>query len=148
MLYNSLVIASYIEKKCKDNKFYDLNNTKIQKLLYCCYGSVLAIKNKRLCLEYPRAWQYGPVFPKVFKYFKKNKTFNKISPPEFQTDIKSILDMVIEFFGKFNSGQLSDWSHEEGSPWHSVIKLQGKKFGSFIPDEDIKDYFEHYVIEK
>lgn len=149
MEYNSINVASYIYKSCIEKDFKGINNTKIQKLLYCCYGSVLAVNNERLCDEYPRAWNYGPVFPKVYKFISKknieNLGCNEI--PSFPEDLKNILDVTINFFGKFSANQLSEWSHEVGSPWHSVIELQGEKFGAFIPDESIKEYFKHYVIQ-
>lgn len=146
--YDSLDIASYIEKKCKELNYSGLNNTKIQKLLYCCYGATLVIENKRLCKEYPRAWDYGPVFPKVYSYISKNKKLEDIYQISFPDNIKNILDTVIEFFGKFSGGQLSQWSHEEGSPWYNVITLQKQSIGSFIPDNDIKEYFKRYVVIK
>lgn len=146
--YDSLDIASYIKKKCQELNYSGINNTKIQKLLYCCYGATLVIENKRLCKEYPRAWNYGPVFPKVYSYISKNKKLEDISQVSFPDNIKNILDTVIAFFGKFSGGQLSQWSHEEGSPWYNVITLQKQSIGSFIPDEDILEYFKRYVVIK
>lgn len=125
--YDSLEIASYIDKKCREFNYYGINNTKIQKLLYCCYGAVLVVEDKRLCKEYPRAWRYGPVFPRVFSYISKNKKLEDIKQVSFPKEIENILDIVIKFFGKFRGGQLSQWSHEDGSPWYNVIILQQKK---------------------
>lgn len=150
MQFKSIEIAAYIYNRCIDKNFSGINNTKIQKLLYCCYGSVLAANDNRLCDEYPRAWTHGPVFPKVFKFIDKRgiKKLSEIEIPDIPNDIKNIMDIIIDFFGKFSSTQLSDWSHEVGSPWHSVIELQKNKYGAFIPDNSIKEYFEHYVIIK
>ena len=65
--YNSRDIAAYIAQQLVQRGIkYD--NTKIQKLLYCAYGLSLAKNLGRICDEYPRAWNYGPDFPKVFKY--------------------------------------------------------------------------------
>lgn len=146
--YDSLAIASYIEKRCKELNYSGINNTKIQKLLYCCYGAVLVVEDKRLCKEYPRAWDYGPVFPRVYSYISKNKKLEDIPQVSLRDNIKDILDTVIDFFGKFSGGQLSQWSHEEGSPWHNVIILQKQSIGSFIPDNEIKEYFKRYVVVK
>ncbi|PPS23147.1 Panacea domain-containing protein [Brachyspira murdochii] len=150
MQFKSIEIAAYIYNRCINKNFSGINNTKIQKLLYCCYGSVLAANSDRLCDEYPRAWNYGPVFPKVFKFINKKgiENLSEVGIPNIPDDIKNIMDITIDFFGKFSSTQLSNWSHEEGSPWHSVIVLQKNKYGAFIPDDSIKDYFEHYVITK
>lgn len=66
-MFTSLDVAAYIAQEC-DRRGYTYNNTKIQKLLYVAYGVMLAWQNERICDEYPRAWPYGPVFPKVFKF--------------------------------------------------------------------------------
>lgn len=47
---DSREIAALIAKECK-KKGISYNNTKIQKLLYCCYGVMLAWKNARICDE-------------------------------------------------------------------------------------------------
>ena len=67
MEFYSLHVASYIANLCEKNGL-SYNNTKIQKLLYCAYGCILAAYNQRLCDERPRAWKHGPVFPRVFAY--------------------------------------------------------------------------------
>ncbi len=63
--YDSRDVAAYIAQQCR-TKGIEYNNTKIQKLLYCAYGILLAWAGEHICDEYPRAWDYGPVFPKVF----------------------------------------------------------------------------------
>ena len=57
----SLQATAYIVKRC-DEKGIALNVTKLQKLMFCCYGAVLGKFGLRLIDEYPVAWQYGPVF--------------------------------------------------------------------------------------
>ena len=63
---NSLQVVAFIVKFCKANDI-PLNITKLQKLMYCCYGVVLAKTGLRLTDEHPEAWQYGPVFPDALK---------------------------------------------------------------------------------
>ena len=61
-MFDSRDVAAYIAQECKRREI-EYNNTKIQKLLYCSYGVMLAWKDERICVEYPRLWAYGPVFP-------------------------------------------------------------------------------------
>ena len=61
-MFDSRDVAAYIAQECKRREI-EYNNTKIQKLLYCSYGVMLAWKDERICEEYPRLWPYGPVFP-------------------------------------------------------------------------------------
>lgn len=59
---DSREIAALIAKECK-KKGISYNNTKIQKLLYCCYGVMLAWKNARICDEYPPLMAVRPCIP-------------------------------------------------------------------------------------
>jgi uncharacterized phage-associated protein len=137
---NSLAVASHIATVC-DQKGCDWNSTKIQKLLYCCYGCVLAGFNERLCDEYPRAWQYGPVFPKVFNHIKKGKPFPlKSGALDTSEEMKQFLEKVIDVFGRYSAGALTAWSHHPDSPWDIVVNKMDAP-NSFIPDDLICRYF-------
>ena len=151
MKFNSLKVAALIAKTCQDRQLY-YNNTKIQKLLYCCYGCALAELGGRLCDEYPRAWQFGPVFPRVFKYISRGgDILLKHIPGEISGKPAELIERVVEFFGHFTAKSLSKWSHLEGSPWDEVINRlaeePGAGLGNFIPDDLIADYFRKHVIE-
>lgn len=148
---DSLEVASFIARLC-NQKGYRYNNTKIQKLLYCCYGSVLAAYGERLCDEYPRAWQYGPVFPRVFKYIQKKKGKIEDYCLDLNADqsLKSFLSKVIDIFGKYNAVPLSEWTHKKGSPWDQVVNCidgEGEGLGNFIPDGIIEQYFKEHVVK-
>jgi uncharacterized phage-associated protein len=147
MKYSSLRVASQIASVCQENNLF-YNNTKIQKLLYCCYGCSLVILKDRLCDEYPRAWQFGPVFPRVFNYINKKRD---LLSPELALvgapdKVLSLIDVVVKTFGKYTATYLSAWTHQPGSPWHQVIEGMGEGLGSFIPDDIIADYFQKNVV--
>lgn len=145
MKYDSVQVASVIAHLCKDHG-YNYNNTKIQKLLYCCYGCVLAKYNERLCEEYPKAWQYGPVFPRVFKFIHKGKDLLSVEQPEMSNELKVFLDEVVNVFGRYNAVPLSDWTHKKGSPWDIVVNEIDEGLHGIIPDDLIKDYFAKNVL--
>lgn len=148
-LFDSRDVAAYIAQECIKNG-YRYNNTKIQKLLYCAYGAVLAGRNRRLCDEYPRAWQYGPVFPKVFKAVSKGQDlaqYSYVVRDSGLDDIKKLVDTSVRIFGKYNATALSKWSHKTGSPWDTVTSQDGFKWNDFIPDDLISDYFAAHVME-
>lgn len=152
MQYNSLDVAALIARLCQKLHFH-YNNTKIQKLLYCCYGCVLAIYGKRLCDEYPRAWQYGPVFPRVFNYIKKRRGALSQYAPNFEIpeEVKTLLEKVVAVFGKYDAVPLSNWTHKPGSPWDIVVNQidgEGGGLNNFIPDDLIATYFRENVIAK
>ncbi|MBQ9536410.1 MAG: DUF4065 domain-containing protein [Desulfovibrionaceae bacterium] len=135
-------MAAYLAQKCiEQNVVY--NNTKIQKLLYCAYGIYLAKGFWRICDEYPRAWDYGPVFPKVFKYIYSGNEIAHYSNIVMQIEksesqIIKVIDLTIDTFGKYRANQLSAWTHRPGSPWdktvHGDASNEGAGLYGFIPD--------------
>lgn len=147
-MFTSLDVAAYIAQEC-DRHGYTYNNTKIQKLLYVAYGVMLAWQNERICDEYPRAWPYGPVFPKVFKFINQDGDIaarpNVLVGPN-ATNIRYVAQATVERFGMKSAKSLSTWSHATGSPWHRVVVQEDAGWNSFIPDEYIRDYFLQNVI--
>ncbi len=146
-MFDSRDAAAYIAQQCSAAGI-SYNNTKIQKLLYCVYGVLLAWKKKRICDEYPRLWPYGPVFPKVFRYIDSGCDITAFSTnfAELASDEeKQAVRCVLQKFGKFSAVALSDWSHNPVSPW-SRAKNQGAGWNSFLPDEYIADYFKEYIL--
>lgn len=141
---NSLQMESYIIKYCVKNNI-PLNVTKIQKLMYCCYGTVLARFGVRLTDEQPAAWQYGPVFPaalKAIQYlgieaFAKSPTAEAEALPD---SVQHVIADTLNYFGKFLASQLSKWSHAADSPW-SKASCGGLYLYLELSDDDIKHYF-------
>lgn len=156
-MFDSRDVAAYIAQQC-DDRDIGYNNTKIQKLLYCAYGGLLAWKNVRICNEYPRVWQYGPVFPKVFSYIHKGHNIARYSEAvaaaqdENARDVRQIVSSVLSVFGAFSASKLSAWTHRPGSPWDRVVngddETEGAGLYGFIPDEYIKEYFARNVMDE
>lgn len=142
---DDLNIALYMGKLCKD-KGFSVNATKIQKLLYILYGTLLAIDAENFIKEKPQFWPYGPVFPSILKKYKKEDC--KLKEDEITSeDLKDIMKQVVDKFGHCSASSLSNWSHKFGSPWHNM-QLLGKSWGATIPDEMIKGYFNDKIIKK
>ncbi len=51
---NSVYVAAYIAKHAVIKNYY-IDSTKLQKILYACYGTYLAITGKRWCIDQPKA---------------------------------------------------------------------------------------------
>lgn len=122
---------------------YEYNNTKIQKLLYILYGFYWARRNLRLVGEQPKLWPHGPVFPRVFKYIQKNGFYSGDDTIflEIQNADQELFDELIRDFGMFKAGTLSDWSHNEGSPWARTKLDVGDRWNTPINDDYIQTYF-------
>lgn len=149
----SIDIASFIVKYCARSNYF-INLTKLQKLLFCCYGAVLADSDTRICKEHPRAWEHGPVFPKVYKVTSKNRdgfvqmlieypdhTSEQLTPEQI-----GLMKNVIDVFSPYMAGQLVAWTHRPGSPWSKTVEAKG--LHSFMDDKIIKEYFLQHVVDK
>lgn len=142
--YDSVIAARYL-LAVAFSKGKILNVTKVQKLLYIAYGYFLAKKRRVLLDEKPRAWPYGPVFPKT----REEVDYENVIPldsDEFQDikqdeAIKHFFDYLIDEYAKYTASQLSDWSHSEGSPWDRTTRQTNFKWNRAIPDEYISAYF-------
>lgn len=148
-LYKSTDVAMYLVSLANERRL-TMNMTKVQKLLYIAYGVFLRVYNERLLNEHPQAWPYGPVFPTTRNKLLK-KDLNSISTENLTGDeskkliqdnrLNNVLNFVFVNFGTWNAGQLSEWSHTDGSPWERTSKTNGFKWGDVIPDTLIYEYF-------
>lgn len=154
-LYRSTDVAMYLVAKAGEKKVA-VNITKVQKLLYLLYGTFLCIYGERLLDEHPQAWPYGPVFPTTrTRLLKGFENFTEITiediPEEKRKELISdhklnrVLDSVLSNFGSWNAGQLTEWSHSDGSPWDKAQKSIGFRWGDVISDQSIYDYFKTII---
>lgn len=148
-IYTSTDVAMYLVALA-NNKRITINITKVQKLLYITYGTFLRVYKKRLINEHPQAWPYGPVFPttrnKLLKQDLTSISKESISEEEQKkmdndNELNNVFEFVFENFGTWNAGQLSEWSHTNGSPWENISKKERFRWGDIIPDNLIYDYF-------
>ncbi len=122
-----------------------LNITKVQKLLFIAYGYCLAKHNRVILDERPKAWPYGPVFPKTRNKvdFSKVPTLDDIEFSEISQDdiVKEVFNMAIDKYSEYSASKLTSWSHMPGGPWDMTTKSEGFDWNNPIPDEYIKEYF-------
>jgi uncharacterized phage-associated protein len=149
--YKSTVVAKYIISQAIEKKIV-LNMTKLQKLLYAAYGVYLAVKNSKLVNEQPKAWPYGPVFPTTRKKLLSMDfndyditSDNECSEILHDEEVTSLIRLVLRDFGKLNAAQLTQWSHQSGSPWEKTCLHPDFKWNAPIPDEYIAEYFSSII---
>lgn len=146
---DSLQVLAYIIRRCEEMNIF-INITKLQKLMYCCYGTILGKFGSRLIDEHPAAWQYGPVFPEALRaiQFFQIEGFRDRPTPQadgLPTAVRLVIDETLANFGKFSAKQLSAWTHIKGSPWHKASN-GGLSVYHTLSDEDIKGYFKANVL--
>ena len=148
--YSSVDVAFLIAAMANEQKYY-INLTKIQKLLYIVYGAYLRLHGERIVDEHPQAWPYGPVFPNTRKVLLKVEDLSTITIEDVDENVrndetlKSIITFVFDEFAKYTAGELTEWSHAEGSPWDKTTKRKGFEWGDCISDYDILDYFKQII---
>lgn len=131
-MLSSIDFAKLVLSEAKA-KSKDLNLTQLQKITYICDGVLLARFDLNLIDENCRAWDYGPVYPKIYKWYSKKKSggidlslsrsaesFIKGNP-----DVKEVVDAVLDKFGGMSARTLSSWSHQKGSPWDIARNTTG-----------------------
>lgn len=152
-MYNSTSIAFYLTARTNEEGYFT-NMTKVQKLLYIVYGIYLVATGKRLTDEHPQAWPYGPVFPETRRVLL-DQEFRKIKLGNLQVegieqikqdkDLSVVISFVLKNFGSWPATALSEWSHEDGSPWEQTTNKFRFKWGNEIDDCLIQEYFSDLV---
>jgi uncharacterized phage-associated protein len=144
--YDSTLIAKYLIALAFE-KGIILNVTKVQKMLYIAYGFYLASYNHTILDEQPKAWPFGPVFPKTRKkervdygtaFAVSSLVFEELHEDE---ELRKVLINIINKYSKYSASQLSEWSHMNGGPWEQTTKQNGFDWNNPIPDSYIKNYF-------
>lgn len=145
MAYEAKTIAEYFLLLAKQEG-EAITPLKMQKLVYFAHGWYLAIYGEPLVNEHVGAWPYGPVIRAIYDEYKK---YGRDAIPMeddgasigegLQGDTKTItlLNKIWEVYRTFTAFQLSNVTHEEGTPWHKA----NTNNSFIIPNEEIKKYF-------
>jgi len=149
--FGKLVISRSLELK---DPAVNLNETKLHKLIYICDGFMLA-GGVNFISETAKAWNYGPVYPRVHKWLKKaGDAFSAPKPCNDGTleeadeiNAGPLIDRVLATFGKWTATRLSDWSHRPGSPWELALGRSRGVMNSPISKDDMRDYFKGIIGE-
>lgn len=157
MSYSPRSVAEWFVRKA-DNEDIVIDQIKLMKLVYIAKGVSLAMTGDSLFNESVEAWKYGPVIASLYSNFchlgmnRINVDDLKIcgyetAPENFSPESDRVLRTTWENFKKFSGIQLSNWTHEQGSPWDKEWNHNdGKgKMNHPIPDAIIKDYFERLI---
>ena len=159
--YTSIAIAQMLRWQAYKTQNVLLNKTQLEKLLYITYGIYAALTNERLCEESPKAWPFGPVFPRVAKHVDVDLPPQEWKKEEYEADpnLRKAIDFVVGTYSHTTAKVLSAWSHEEDGPWYQTIygkkeveDVQGNKivpaWNTPIDFSLIKEYFSRKFINR
>ena len=158
MAYEAKAIANYLLDLAEGSRA-TLNPMKIQKLVYFSHGWHLSIHDGHpLIDEAVQAWTYGPVIPTLYHEFKRYGSGPIVSPAlnmEISgTNIRfmkpgvgdeetmDLLANIWDVYGNMSAIQLSNLTHQHGTPWQRVYSQAPNQKGLIIPDPLIKEYFD------
>ena len=120
-----------------------LSPMKLQKLIYYAHGWCLALTGEPLVDEHFEAWDYGPVISSLYHrlkgYGNTQIPLEQIRHAEPVGDkTTALLDAIIRKYGKYSALELSDMTHQPGSPW-AVSRKPGTN--AIISNETIMNSF-------
>jgi uncharacterized phage-associated protein len=121
-----------------------LTPMQVLKLVYISHGWMLGLYGRPLFHQPVEAWQYGPVVADVYhtlKGYGSSPVQNPIhcQPEFFDSYESSIIDQVVQMYENWDGIALSNWTHKDGSPWHTTWNFNGRN--SPIPTDLIQGYF-------
>lgn len=133
-----------------------LTHMHLQKFCYMAHGFSLALFDKPLTSDDIEAWDFGPVYPRLYDALKKyGKAHisslihenNWASSDSVKGDVvtvdlskteRAVIATVWADYGEYEAFQLSALTHEDDTPWADVYK-SGRNV--IITDKRIKRYF-------
>lgn len=148
---DSIEFAKFLLQRA-DFKKVPINMTKLQKLIYICDGIMLA-NDANYINERAKALPYGPVYPRVYKWYA-GIIDNNISPGNISNEdmefikeqsIQQVVDAVLDKFSNWTAMELTNWSHQQNSPWDITIKLNNGKLGGLIAKQSMAIYFKGFI---
>lgn len=119
-----------------------LTPLKLMKLVYLCEGWSLAMRKDSLIKEEVEAWQYGPVIPELYQLIKQFRAapVKQIGAfvEQMSDEQKRLIEAVFSAYKHLTGIQLSDLTHQPGTPWSQVYK---KNHSATIPTSKIREHF-------
>ena len=149
MAHDSRAVANEI-LRIGQEKGIKMSMMKLIKLVYFAHAWMLGVTGKPLCSDSVEAWPYGPVFRELYNDlpYEGSQVVNKlIETPfggaytsSFSTDEKSVMSRVVDVYGDLDAFQLSDITHQPGTPWFQTRNSKGNF--SKIENNIIKEHYE------
>lgn len=141
-----------------------IDHLKLQKLCYYAYGWWLALREDQppLAQSRPQVWKLGPVFQPVYSAFasckgdfiRETRKIDPFSPAytiaDNDTPESQVVDWVWDRYGHFKGIELSNKTHEVGTPWHDKVKANNFVIERFteLSDDEIRPYFRNLAINE
>jgi uncharacterized phage-associated protein len=152
MAYTPLALANTFVSRYGPRGHFD--HMKLQKLDFYAYGWWLAYNDRPLLAEQPQVWRHGPVFSSLYTALRPFGSAAIVRPvgaphsdppmiPDSDTAVLDWVDWIWSRYGHLNALQLSDMTHEVGTPWQLEAQARNYRVPNRhpIPDGTTQRYF-------
>lgn len=124
--FSPLAVANAVlEEAWQQGK--SLTIMQLLKLVYISHGWSLALLNGPLVDEEPEAWQHGPVFPSIYRAFRRfgsspitelaSTPFGPLAAADLSDQQRSVVQSVVRGYGDMHAFALSRMTHQPDTPW-------------------------------
>jgi len=138
----------------------DISLTSMQliKLVYLAHGWSLVMFDEPIVGNTPQAWQYGPVYPVIYKSVKKSgsspvtdmiakkDTGEVYFPEDISQQRLNFLSSILHSYGNKPAFELSSITHKKGTPWYKTYHEIGKY--QDIPIDFMRGHFQQLALER
>lgn len=151
-----LAIANSVLDEAR-NQGKTLTIMQLLKLVYIAHGWTLALIGVPLVNQEPEAWQHGPVFPSIYREFRRfgsqpivgraSSGFGSDYNIALSPEQKSIIQSVVQNYGDMHAFALSRITHEADTPWSKTYQ-EGKGGSADIPNSLIAEHYKKLAHER
>lgn len=123
-------VAQYIYEEYKKIAQSNIDNMKLQKLLYFAQRESIAVTGVPMFSDNLEGWRYGPVCHEVWSFFAEYGIPGGDS--HISDEAKYIINNVIQEYGSLESWKLSEMSHRVAhSKWKLIIVVVNGNVNNF-----------------
>lgn len=126
-----------------------MNQMKLQKLVYIAHGWNLAINREPLISGRIEAWDGGPVMRTIWNHLRDfgynatgcllGKNQNEPYTADLSEEENSVISHTWSKYGQFTGLELSEMTHEPGTPWSNAYFGTGRN--APLSQRDIQQHF-------
>ncbi len=147
--YNATAIANeFLRRRASETWPKQM---RIQKLTYIANGWNLAINGEPLVSEAPEAWDNGPVYTSLWRAVKDYgysgpncELHDPFTGQPWTSNLEDreieVIDHVWRKYQNFSAKQLSDMTHEPGTPWFNAYINKGRN-----AELDLNEVQQHFI---
>jgi uncharacterized phage-associated protein len=154
--YSPLAVANAVLDEARAQG-KSLTIMQLLKLVYIAHGWSLALLKAPLINEAPEAWQHGPVFPSIYREFRRFGSqpivgnaigpFGMVHEAKLSTSQSEVVRSVVQNYGDMHAFSLSRITHEVDTPW-SQVYLNGEGSSDEISNAIIAEHYTKLAHER